>query len=720
MKCDVVFPGLIKFYSKELSIFLFLIISISLYSQPKSLLESATIEDVKFVEIRSHEGMVEELLQVTPNKIYFSSNLPEQFSIKSKEKIKGGDQYRIFGIDPEGDYKIQLGDQFFIPIKASEGSFSFFSGNKDLLVTINSEFGKKKRSILGIRNYVSEYGMWKNKSFPFFDTMTVPAKDPFFSKDKKQLFFSAKLFDSFGGYDLYYTEFKDGVWTYPKNLGADINSESDDEKPFVDFEGNLFFISNREGSKDLFLKTGKQAKKLEALSTDMDENGFYYDPVKQEGYVSKTAKSLSIVSKFQIPFPACEVPDTLKLETLCYEFEEETAVGVPEDKEIGYQWDFGDGTKVNGNKVEHCFGKTGNYLVMLNVIDKVTGTIFYNQSEYELNVNYENKIKYEVNLKSDSSFVLSWKEGEKENLMNRNCILREDKMSEFFKENQLVLPRKFTPFRVVHYLKSGQVCTFVNEELIVKAMEGGKLSGSTTELSNRAPSIEEKVEINEIFGEGEKKVMAADSKFNYKINLGESDKYYPDLLEDYEIKKDLEMILDSGNRISYYVGNYDKISDAVNPTRELFKKGLTTAEIVSFKDGKPEYLSKTIKDKSMDLLVISDGFDLHFSFYYDKNIAVLRDKELVEFRQFMSNAKGKKLYFQVNSYTDYTGTELANEKLAKARNKIVIDLLTSEFNAKDSDVGRKTKNNSPRFAKRGEPLDNQQMRRTDVYIRYIK
>ena len=71
------------------------------------------------------------------------------------------------------------------------------------------------------------------------------------------LVFSSNRTGGFGGYDLYYSEYKDGNWTEPKNFGDKINTEYDEYRPIVlfiyEFDNNLMiFSSNRPGGKGGF------------------------------------------------------------------------------------------------------------------------------------------------------------------------------------------------------------------------------------------------------------------------------------------------------------------------------------------------------------------------------------------------------------------------------------------------------------------------------------
>ena len=71
---------------------------------------------------------------------------------------------------------------------------------------------------------------------------------PFLSEDGKTLYFSSKGHNSSGGYDFYKSEFVNGDWTYPENLGYPMNSAGDDiYLSFTEDGKKGFFSSNRTG-----------------------------------------------------------------------------------------------------------------------------------------------------------------------------------------------------------------------------------------------------------------------------------------------------------------------------------------------------------------------------------------------------------------------------------------------------------------------------------------
>jgi hypothetical protein len=72
------------------------------------------------------------------------------------------------------------------------------------------------------------------------------------------MLFASNRPGGFGGYDIYFSNYVDGVWEEPQNLGETINSEADEFRPIlinegVDTEKNMMiYSSNREGGKGGF------------------------------------------------------------------------------------------------------------------------------------------------------------------------------------------------------------------------------------------------------------------------------------------------------------------------------------------------------------------------------------------------------------------------------------------------------------------------------------
>ena len=78
---------------------------------------------------------------------------------------------------------------------------------------------------------------------------------PVFSSDGRAMVFASDCPIGFGGYDLWYSEWHNGEWQYPQNLGHRINSEGDETMPTINGDFLVFVSDGRAdgyGGKDLY------------------------------------------------------------------------------------------------------------------------------------------------------------------------------------------------------------------------------------------------------------------------------------------------------------------------------------------------------------------------------------------------------------------------------------------------------------------------------------
>ncbi len=80
------------------------------------------------------------------------------------------------------------------------------------------------------------------------------------SADASEMFFTAcNRKDGKGGCDIYYSRKRDGLWTRPRNLGEPINTSAKETQPSISSDGRtLYFVSTRGGGKggqDIWMST---------------------------------------------------------------------------------------------------------------------------------------------------------------------------------------------------------------------------------------------------------------------------------------------------------------------------------------------------------------------------------------------------------------------------------------------------------------------------------
>jgi len=102
------------------------------------------------------------------------------------------------------------------------------------------------------KNQLGEWGVPQNLggivNTPFSEN------SPYLAPDGKTLYFASNGHPGFGGMDIFYSNFENGKWSKPINLGAPLNSKGDDTNFSISAEGMGYFSSSRlDGSNyDIF------------------------------------------------------------------------------------------------------------------------------------------------------------------------------------------------------------------------------------------------------------------------------------------------------------------------------------------------------------------------------------------------------------------------------------------------------------------------------------
>ena len=143
--------------------------------------------------------------------------------------------------------------------------------------------------------------------------------------DGKTIYFASNRRDGYGGLDLYKaTKQADGAWSKPKNLGPEINTEYNEDAPFIHPDSRtLFFTSdghNTMGGTDIF-KTyfagGKWQKPTNLgypINTPTNDNYFTLTANAKIGYFSserKGGKGGQDIYYFEMPAHEANIPLTL-------------------------------------------------------------------------------------------------------------------------------------------------------------------------------------------------------------------------------------------------------------------------------------------------------------------------------------------------------------------------------------------------------------------------
>lgn len=213
----------------------------------------------------------------------------------------------------------------------------------------------------------------------------------FLTKDGHTLYFTSEAEGGLGGIDIYKsTKTGEGQWSKPENLGAPINTEFDEDAPFVSDDGKtLYFASTGHkgfGNYDIYKCTLTDGKwgEPENLGQPVNSPGhdifLVMDGNGANGYFSSSRNGghgdmdiYKIVSLNSVP--ACltatsSVVSTVVTDENAKDFANTIAVKVPANfKVLGYEWE------VNGIKIDHAepqlnydFRSAGSFSTVTKVI----------------------------------------------------------------------------------------------------------------------------------------------------------------------------------------------------------------------------------------------------------------------------------------------------------------------------------------------------------------
>ncbi|GAB3516829.1 carboxypeptidase regulatory-like domain-containing protein [Emticicia fontis] len=190
--------------------------------------------------------------------------------------------------------------------KYHEGPATFFKDYKKLIFTSNNRSkGKNRVSSDGITKLKLYMASETNKGWGNivdlpFNSNEYSCGHPALSPDDTKLYFVSDMPGGYGGTDIYVTEYRDGQWSSPVNLGREINTEGNEMFPFIDENGDMYFASDGHeglGGLDIFyveLREGipmSEVKNLGApINSPKDDFGLITDAGRSRGYFSSNRK----------------------------------------------------------------------------------------------------------------------------------------------------------------------------------------------------------------------------------------------------------------------------------------------------------------------------------------------------------------------------------------------------------------------------------------------
>ena len=155
-------------------------------------------------------------------------------------------------------------------------------------------------------------GKWSNITQLPFNSNAYSTGNPSLSKDGKTLYFASNRPGSIGGTDIWKVAVKeDGTYGEPENLGSKVNTEGEENFPFVTEDNKMLYFasSGREGfgGLDVFvydMGKGESANLGKPVNSEKDDFAFTLNAEKNIGFLSTNRSG---VDNIYLATPVCGV-----------------------------------------------------------------------------------------------------------------------------------------------------------------------------------------------------------------------------------------------------------------------------------------------------------------------------------------------------------------------------------------------------------------------------
>jgi outer membrane protein OmpA-like peptidoglycan-associated protein len=214
---------------------------------------------------------------------------------------------------------------------------------------------------------------------------------PCLSPDKRNLYFTSRRPDGFGGSDLYVSHLlPNGRWSEPENLGAGINTAGDESSPFIHADNQTLYFTSTGlpgyGEEDIFLVR----KQADGSWSEPQNLGYPINTISHEGtlFIAADAQTAYYASDRSDSRGGLDIysfnmrPEMRPAKTLWIKgqvFDKKTTRGLPSSVEL-----IDLETRKPISKVQT--DETGNYLITLPV-----------GKDYAFNVNRKGYLFYSDN-----------------------------------------------------------------------------------------------------------------------------------------------------------------------------------------------------------------------------------------------------------------------------------------------------------------------------------
>ncbi|MEN9347166.1 MAG: hypothetical protein RLZZ77_677 [Bacteroidota bacterium] len=179
--------------------------------------------------------------------------------------------------------------------KLHDGPATYCAKDQTLYITRNSESKGKDIVDKTLKIYASK---WNGKNWSAavelqFNSETYSNGHPSLTKDGAFIYFVSDRPGGVGGTDIYVSQRLGETWSEPINLGPGVNTEGNEMFPFISADGALFFSSDGHaglGGMDIFVSLARNGnwQKPENLGAPVnstsDDFGLLYDKGLDQGF----------------------------------------------------------------------------------------------------------------------------------------------------------------------------------------------------------------------------------------------------------------------------------------------------------------------------------------------------------------------------------------------------------------------------------------------------
>jgi outer membrane protein OmpA-like peptidoglycan-associated protein/tetratricopeptide (TPR) repeat protein len=262
--------------------------------------------DIKDISVKNMEGntrFIDMCAAFYKDRIVFSSARDSFSMVKNNYEWNNQPFLDLYVSMPEPVSSIQNATPFSTKLNSRfhEGPVCFTSDYNTIYFTRNSYLkGKVSRTPNGVNNlriFIADFDgkEWKNIRDFAFNSDKYSVGHPALSPDNKTLYFVSDMPGGYGETDIYKSEWVDGNWGKPVNLGESINTKGKEMFPFIDREGILYFSSDghpgiggldnfaaRQEEKNTFIVVNLGAP----INSGHDDFGYIINKESLSGYFS--------------------------------------------------------------------------------------------------------------------------------------------------------------------------------------------------------------------------------------------------------------------------------------------------------------------------------------------------------------------------------------------------------------------------------------------------